>query len=89
MLVYDKFIFFYFQTVYSSITYAGYVGILTGQRPNVFTVTVDERGINRNIKTPITGINPSEENIYFIYCWAKLPYVNPKKYKSIMSFYFN
>ncbi|XP_052811050.1 N-acylethanolamine-hydrolyzing acid amidase-like [Mya arenaria] len=31
------------QTAYSSITYAGYVGILTGQRPNVFTVTVDER----------------------------------------------
>ncbi|KAH3726701.1 N-acylethanolamine-hydrolyzing acid amidase-like [Dreissena polymorpha] len=31
------------QTVYSAITYAGYVGVLTGQRPNGFTITVDER----------------------------------------------
>jgi hypothetical protein len=32
------------QTVYSGITYAGYVGLVTGQRPNVFTITMDERG---------------------------------------------
>ncbi|XP_067674022.1 N-acylethanolamine-hydrolyzing acid amidase-like isoform X2 [Haliotis asinina] len=31
------------QTVYTGITFAGYVGLLTGQRPNAFTVTVDER----------------------------------------------
>lgn len=30
-------------TVYSMITYAGYIGALSGQRPQVFTVTVDER----------------------------------------------
>ena len=32
------------QTVYSAVTFAGYVGVMTGQRPNAFTVTVDERG---------------------------------------------
>ncbi|KAL5016852.1 hypothetical protein ScPMuIL_006441 [Solemya velum] len=31
------------QTVYSSVTYAAYIGILTGQKPHKFTVTVDER----------------------------------------------
>lgn len=31
------------KTVYSGITYAGYVGLVTGQRPNVFTITMDER----------------------------------------------
>ena len=31
------------QTVYSGVTYAGYVGILTGQRPNSFTVSIDAR----------------------------------------------
>jgi hypothetical protein len=47
------------------VTYAGYIGALTGQRPNVFTVTVDERGkykVNlvalRLISTFITGLNP-------------------------------
>lgn len=37
----------YFQrsgkTVYTATTYAGYVGVLTGQKPHVFTVSVDER----------------------------------------------
>ena len=32
------------QTVYSGVTYAGYVGLMTGQRPNAFTLTCDERG---------------------------------------------
>lgn len=32
------------QTVYSGITYVGYVGLVTGQRPNAFTITLDERG---------------------------------------------
>ncbi len=31
------------QTVYSGVTYAGYVGVLTGQRPNSFTVSIDAR----------------------------------------------
>ncbi|XP_071113649.1 N-acylethanolamine-hydrolyzing acid amidase-like [Haliotis cracherodii] len=31
------------QTVYTGVTFAGYVGLLTGQRPQAFTVTVDER----------------------------------------------
>ncbi|KAL3881915.1 hypothetical protein ACJMK2_028302 [Sinanodonta woodiana] len=31
------------QTVYSAITYAGYIGILSGQRPKAFSITVDER----------------------------------------------
>jgi len=33
------------QTLYSGVTYAGYMGLLTGQRPNGFTVTVDQRGL--------------------------------------------
>ncbi|XP_035689608.1 N-acylethanolamine-hydrolyzing acid amidase-like [Branchiostoma floridae] len=31
------------QTLYTTTTYLGYVGALTGQRPNGFTVSVDER----------------------------------------------
>ncbi|CAH1799209.1 unnamed protein product [Owenia fusiformis] len=31
------------KVVYSSTTYAGYVGILTGQKPHAFTVSLDER----------------------------------------------
>ncbi|XP_066279193.1 N-acylethanolamine-hydrolyzing acid amidase-like [Branchiostoma lanceolatum] len=31
------------QTLYTSTSYLGYVGALTGQRPNKFTVSVDER----------------------------------------------
>lgn len=31
------------KTVYTATTYAGYVGVLTGQKPHVFTVSVDER----------------------------------------------
>ncbi|CAC5395769.1 NAAA [Mytilus coruscus] len=31
------------KTVYTGITYAGYVGLVTGQRPNAFTMTMDER----------------------------------------------
>ncbi|KAK7480874.1 hypothetical protein BaRGS_00027875 [Batillaria attramentaria] len=33
------------ETVYTGTTYAGYVGLLTGQRPNAFTVTIDQRGV--------------------------------------------
>ncbi|XP_041362025.1 N-acylethanolamine-hydrolyzing acid amidase-like [Gigantopelta aegis] len=32
------------STLYSATTYAGYVGIATGQRPHGYTVTVDTRG---------------------------------------------
>ena len=31
------------QTVYTGTTFAGYVGLLTGQKPNKFTVSLDER----------------------------------------------
>ena len=31
------------ETVYTGTTYAGFVGLLTGQKPNSFTVTMDER----------------------------------------------
>ena len=31
------------QTVYSGVTIAGYIGLLTGQKPNSFTVTLNER----------------------------------------------
>ncbi|XP_066282814.1 N-acylethanolamine-hydrolyzing acid amidase-like [Branchiostoma lanceolatum] len=31
------------QTLYTSTSYLGYVGALTGQRPNKFTISVDER----------------------------------------------
>ncbi|XP_062575232.1 N-acylethanolamine-hydrolyzing acid amidase-like [Saccostrea cucullata] len=31
------------QTVYSGVTYAGYVGLITGMRPKAFTMTLDER----------------------------------------------
>ncbi|KAK3098609.1 hypothetical protein FSP39_021198 [Pinctada imbricata] len=31
------------KTVYSGVTYAGYVGLLTGMRPKAFTITIDER----------------------------------------------
>ena len=31
------------KTVYTATTYAGYVGVLTGQKPHVFSVSVDER----------------------------------------------
>ncbi|KAI0209794.1 N-acylethanolamine-hydrolyzing acid amidase [Lamellibrachia satsuma] len=31
------------KTLYSAVTYAGYVGILTGQKPNSFTITTDAR----------------------------------------------
>ncbi|KAL4233366.1 hypothetical protein ACF0H5_008048 [Mactra antiquata] len=31
------------KTQYSAVTFAGYVGIMTGQRPHAFTVTVNER----------------------------------------------
>ncbi|XP_045196944.2 N-acylethanolamine-hydrolyzing acid amidase-like [Mercenaria mercenaria] len=43
-------------TEYSIITYAGYVGALTGQRPNVFTVTVDERDQGSIIWNLVIGI---------------------------------
>lgn len=33
------------QTVYSGVTYAGYIGLMTGQRPKAFTITADERDI--------------------------------------------
>ena len=32
------------QIVYNVVTYAGYVGVLSGQRPKGFSITVDERG---------------------------------------------
>ncbi|XP_050413373.2 N-acylethanolamine-hydrolyzing acid amidase [Patella vulgata] len=32
------------KTVYTATTYAGYVGIVSGQRPDAFTVTVNQRG---------------------------------------------
>lgn len=32
------------KTVYSAVTFAGYVGILTGQKPYGFTISVDRRG---------------------------------------------
>lgn len=40
-------IFFYLclQTLYTATTYAGYVGVLTGQKPNAFTITIDQRGV--------------------------------------------
>ena len=31
------------KTLYSSTTFAGYVGILTGQKPNMYTISLDER----------------------------------------------
>lgn len=31
------------QTVYSGVTYAGYVGLITGMKPKGFTMTLDER----------------------------------------------
>ena len=39
---------FLLKTVYSVVTYAGYVGVLSGQKPQGFTITVDERGIVRS-----------------------------------------
>ncbi|XP_060564846.1 N-acylethanolamine-hydrolyzing acid amidase-like [Ruditapes philippinarum] len=44
------------QTVYSVVTYAGYIGALTGQRPNVFTITVDERDQGSIIWNLVIGI---------------------------------
>lgn len=44
------------QTVYSVITYAGYVGALTGQKPNVFTITVDERDQGSILWNLVIGI---------------------------------
>ncbi|KAL4233594.1 hypothetical protein ACF0H5_008275 [Mactra antiquata] len=44
------------QTVYSIITYAGYVGVLSGQRHNAFTITVDERDQGALIWNLIIGI---------------------------------
>ncbi|PVD32267.1 hypothetical protein C0Q70_07700 [Pomacea canaliculata] len=35
------------QTLYTATTYAGYVGVLTGQKPNAFTITIDQRGVPR------------------------------------------
>lgn len=32
------------KTVYSAVTFAGYIGILTGQKPYGFTISVDRRG---------------------------------------------
>ena len=39
---------FYFdvQTVYSGVTYAGYVGLITGMKPTGFSMTLDERGMS-------------------------------------------
>jgi acid ceramidase len=31
------------QTVYKSVNFAGYVGVLTGMKPQQFTLTLDER----------------------------------------------
>lgn len=31
------------QTVYSGVTWVGYVGLVTGQKPNAFTITMNER----------------------------------------------
>lgn len=31
------------KTVYTGTTYAGYIGLLTGQKPNGYTITLDER----------------------------------------------
>lgn len=31
------------KTIYSGVTTAGYIGLLTGQKPNTFTITLDER----------------------------------------------
>lgn len=36
--------FLFMQTVYSGVTYAGYVGLITGMKPKGFTMTLDERG---------------------------------------------
>ncbi|XP_045196945.2 N-acylethanolamine-hydrolyzing acid amidase-like [Mercenaria mercenaria] len=44
------------ETEYSIITFAGYVGAPTGQRPNVFTVTVDERDKGSIIWNLVIGI---------------------------------
>ncbi|KAK7091648.1 N-acylethanolamine-hydrolyzing acid amidase-like [Littorina saxatilis] len=40
------------ETLYSGVTYAGYVGILTGQRPNGFTITIDQRGSEKRRLSP-------------------------------------
>jgi len=44
-----KLVYVCLQTVYSVITYAGYIGVMTGQRPGAFTITVDERGEYQNL----------------------------------------
>ena len=41
--IYCTFLYFIFKTVYSAITFAGYIGVMTGQKPNSFSVTVDQR----------------------------------------------
>lgn len=42
-----SYFFFYLclQTLFTATTYAGYVGVLTGQKPNAFTITIDQRGV--------------------------------------------
>jgi hypothetical protein len=35
--------------VYHGVTYAGYVGLLTGMKPGAFAVSVDERDTNGTI----------------------------------------
>ncbi|XP_064597794.1 N-acylethanolamine-hydrolyzing acid amidase-like [Liolophura sinensis] len=39
------------KTVYTATTYAGYVGILTGQKPGLFSVSVDQRGHKVHVGT--------------------------------------
>lgn len=44
------------KTAYSVITYAGYVGVLSGQKPYGFTITVDERDQGNIILNLLVGI---------------------------------
>ena len=54
------------QVLYSGVTFAGYVGLLTGQRPHSFTITIDERG--QFVKSTFTFLVPDtgiDTSIYF------------------------
>lgn len=44
------------KTVYSVVTYAGYVGVLSGQKPQGFTITVDERDQGNALYNLLVGL---------------------------------
>ena len=44
------------KTVYSGTTYAGYVGLLTGQRPHQFSVSLDERDTGKHWMNAATAL---------------------------------